>query len=321
MWMKRCRRELMVNRIQLNGAGLNARWERNKANHWLNMQKHLYRISGRLQYISMCSRKMHRLFMNECRLLWLDDISHFTFHFNFIATNICQPFVSMSDIIVYLFVCCWYMWCCWCRCCRVPFFYTHINASNGIPLMYKCLVVDNFCNQPVHCALFHFQFSFTFFVVVQSRAEKECTHHKWCPFRVRGFHFHCGAPIIPTEFLFIVECRVSVCVCDIHVWWACVYERVYAWNRFINKWMCILCVCIVDGHSMQWIKFRNEWMNGWNENRFLTSNFRLKSLECKPVRSNSIQYSDRFHMYRHAERCTILQTSESDEQKKMLLVF
>lgn len=263
MWMKRCRRELMVNRIQQNGAGLNARWERNKANHWLNMQKHLYRISGRLQYISMCSRKMHRLFMNECRLLWLDDISHFTFHFNFIATNICQPFVSMSDIIVYLFVCCWYMWCCWCRCCRVPFFYTHINASNGIPLMYKCLVVDNFCNQPVHCALFHFQFSFTFFVVVQSRAEKECTHHKWCPFRVRGFHFHCGAPIIPTEFLFIVECRVSVCVCVTSMYGELVFTSACMREIVLLTNGCVYCVyalwmgipCNESNSGM------NEWMD------------------------------------------------------------
>lgn len=179
MWMKRCRRELMVNRIQLNGAGLNARWERNKANHWLNMQKHLYRISGRLQYISMCSRKMHRLFMNECRLLWLDDISHFTFHLSFIATNICQPFVSMSDIIVYLFVCCWYMWCCWCRCCRVPFFYTHINAYHWcINAWSLTIFAISLCI--AHCSIFNFRSHF----LLLFRAEQK----KSAP-TINGVHF------------------------------------------------------------------------------------------------------------------------------------
>lgn len=89
-----------------------------------------------------------------------------------------------------------------------------------------------------------------------------------------------------------------MCVCTTCVWrWVCVYERAYAWNRFINKWMCTT-VCIVNEfHAMNQIpEWMNEWI-GWNENRFLTSNFRLKSLERAKPRDWIVKYSDRFHTY------------------------
>lgn len=116
------------------------------------------------------------------------------------------------------------------------------------------------------------------------------------------------------------RCRACVCVCA--VFWvtsmysefvftsACMREIVLSTNGCpytvsVSLSLSLSVHCEWAFHAMNQIP---KWMNGRNENRFLTSNFRLKSLECKTVRSNSIKYSDSFHMYRHAERCTILQT-------------
>lgn len=79
---------------------------------------------------------------------------YFIFHFDS-TVHTCQPFVSMSVIIVYLFVYCSRM------SIVVVLLLSAFFASNGIPLMNKCDGCWQFLQSAE--AHNHFQFLFTFF--------------------------------------------------------------------------------------------------------------------------------------------------------------